>query len=124
MHNRALLIFAGAVLSYQFANAAALPTKAGLLAKRMPEMATVILSICIFAPQLVVAVIAPWVGRQAQNWGRRPLLVLNFTLPTSFCSTNQKSSVAIFSGKPIPRPDRFLSRDKSLKSDHGTFPDD
>jgi hypothetical protein len=28
-----------------------------------------------------------------------------------FYSTNQKSSVAIFIGNPIPRPDRFLSRD-------------
>jgi hypothetical protein len=28
-----------------------------------------------------------------------------------FYPTNQKSSVAIFIGKPIPRPDRFLSRD-------------
>jgi hypothetical protein len=29
-----------------------------------------------------------------------------------FYSTNQKSSVAIFIGKPIPRPDRFLSSDR------------
>ena len=59
---------------------------AGLLAKRMPEMATVILSICIFAPQLVVAAIAPWVGRQAQNWGRRPLLVLCFVALSTRCT--------------------------------------
>ncbi len=84
LHNRALLIFAGAVLSFQFANAAALPTMAGLLAKRIPEM--VILSICIFAPQLVVAAIAPWVGRQAQNWGRRPLLVLCFVALSARCT--------------------------------------
>ncbi len=85
VHNRALLIFAGAVLSFQFANAAALPTMAGLLTKRMPETATLILSICIFAPQLVVAAIAPWVGRQAQNWGRRPLLVLCFVALSARC---------------------------------------
>jgi MFS family permease len=30
------------------------------------------------APQVVVAIIAPWVGRQAQIRGRRPLLLLGF----------------------------------------------
>jgi MFS family permease len=27
-------------------------------------------------PQIIVAVIAPWVGRQAKDWGRRPLLLI------------------------------------------------
>jgi MFS family permease len=86
VRNRALLIFAGAVLSFQFANAAALPAMAGLLAKRIPETATLVLSICIFAPQLIVAAIAPWVGRQAQAWGRRPLLVLCFAALSGRCT--------------------------------------
>jgi MFS family permease len=86
MRNRALLIFAGGAISFQFANAAALPTMAGLLEKRVPEMATVILSFCILGPQLVVAAIAPWVGRQAQNWGRRPLLVLCFAALSVRCA--------------------------------------
>jgi MFS family permease len=30
-------------------------------------------------PQLVVALIAPWIGRQAEIRGRRPLLLLGFT---------------------------------------------
>jgi MFS family permease len=29
-------------------------------------------------PQLVVAAFSPWVGRQAQKWGRRPLLIAGF----------------------------------------------
>jgi MFS family permease len=78
VHNRALMVFASAVLLFQFANAAALPTLAGLLTARQPETATLILSASIFGPQLVVVAIAPWVGRQAQNWGRRPLLSLCF----------------------------------------------
>jgi predicted MFS family arabinose efflux permease len=83
LQNRALLIFAGAVLLFQFANAAALPIMAGLLTMRAPETATLILSICIFAPQFVVAAIAPLVGRKAQSWGRRPLLMLCFIATTS-----------------------------------------
>jgi MFS family permease len=84
--NRALLVFAGAVLLFQFANAAVLPIMAGLLTTRLPETATLILSICIFAPQLVVAAIAPWVGRQAQSWGRRPLLLLCFLALSIRCA--------------------------------------
>jgi MFS family permease len=76
--NRALLIFAAAVVLFQLANAAMLPIIAGILTMRTPETATLVLSICIFAPQFVVAAIAPWVGRKAQSWGRRPLLVLCF----------------------------------------------
>jgi MFS family permease len=78
LRNRALLIFAAAVLLFQFANAATMPVMAGLLTTRQPETATLILSICILAPQFVVAAIAPWVGRQAQSWGRQPLLLLCF----------------------------------------------
>lgn len=86
LHNRALLIFAAAVLLFQFANAAALPVMAGLLTTRLPETATLILSVCILAPQFVVAAIAPWVGRQAELWGRRPLLLLCFVALAIRCS--------------------------------------
>jgi MFS family permease len=77
-YNRPLVIFAGAMFLFQLANAAALPIMAGLLARRTPETATLILSVCIFAPQFVVVAIAPAVGRKAETWGRRPLLVLCF----------------------------------------------
>ena len=84
--NRPLLIFAGAILLFQFANAATMPIMAGLLATRAPETATLILSVCIFAPQFVVAAIAPFVGRQAQIRGRRPLLVLCFVALALRCA--------------------------------------
>jgi MFS family permease len=86
VHNRPLVIFASAVFLFQFANAAALPTMAGLLTTRMPETATLILSVCIFAPQFVVVAIAPWVGRKAQSWGRRPQLTLCFVALAIRCA--------------------------------------
>lgn len=76
--NRPLLIFAAAIVLFQLSNAAMLPIMAGSLTIRVPQWATVVLAICILAPQLVVAVIGPWVGRTAQSWGRRPLLMLCF----------------------------------------------
>jgi MFS family permease len=55
-----------------------LPILAGILAKRVPETAALLISICILVPQFVVVAIAPWIGLEAQNWGRRPLLLLTF----------------------------------------------
>lgn len=78
LRSRALLVFAAAVLLFQLANAALLPIIAGALTALQAERATVILAVGILTPQLVVAVIAPWVGRQAQAHGRRPLLALCF----------------------------------------------
>jgi MFS family permease len=33
---------------------------------------------CIVVPQIVVALLSPWVGRKAQQWGRRPLILIGF----------------------------------------------
>jgi MFS family permease len=76
--NRPLLIFAFAIVLFQLSNAPMLPIMAGSLTTRAPQWATVVISICILAPQFVVALIAPWVGRMAQSWGRRPLLMVCF----------------------------------------------
>ena len=76
--NRALLVFAAAIVLFQLANAAMLPIVAGPLTKGAPQTATAVLAILILAPQFVVAFIAPWVGRKAQSWGRKPLLMLCF----------------------------------------------
>lgn len=84
--NRPLLIFTAAILLFQLANAAALPTMAELLSKRLPATATLILSVCILAPQFVVAAIAPWVGAKAETWGRQPLLSLCFAALAIRCA--------------------------------------
>ncbi|MGB8125421.1 MAG: MFS transporter, partial [Pseudolabrys sp.] len=78
VRNRVLLSFAGTIVVFQLANAAMLPILAGILARRDPETAALVLSICILVPQFVVVAIAPWIGVSAQSWGRRPLLLLTF----------------------------------------------
>jgi predicted MFS family arabinose efflux permease len=78
VRNRPLLIFASAIVVFQLSNAAMLPIMAGSLTTYEPQWATAVIAICILAPQFVVAVIAPWIGRTAQSWGRRPLLMLCF----------------------------------------------
>jgi MFS family permease len=75
---RPLLIFAGCVALFQLANAAMLPLAASMMTLRSAKFATLLVASSIVAPQLIVAVLSPWVGRKAELWGRRPLLVLCF----------------------------------------------
>ncbi|HEY6601644.1 MAG TPA: MFS transporter [Xanthobacteraceae bacterium] len=78
LRDRRLLIFAACILLFQLANAAMLPLMGGILTLRASEWATTLIGACILGPQLVVAGFAPWVGRVADSWGRRPLLFLCF----------------------------------------------
>lgn len=72
-----LLIFGCAILLFHLANAAMLPLMGSVLTKRSSsEWATVLIAACIIGPQLVVALCAPWAGRQAQRLGRRPILLV------------------------------------------------
>jgi MFS family permease len=77
-HNRTLLIFAGCAALFHFANAAMLPLMGSMVTMRSTTWATVLVAACIVVPQLIVAVFSPWVGRRAQQWGRRPLLIIGF----------------------------------------------
>ncbi|MFZ0609531.1 MAG: MFS transporter [Xanthobacteraceae bacterium] len=78
MHNKPLLIFAGCLLLFHLANSAMLPLVGSAVTMRSAHWATVIIAACIVVPQLVVAALSPWVGRRAEIWGRRPLLLIGF----------------------------------------------
>jgi predicted MFS family arabinose efflux permease len=79
LRQKPLLIFAGAVLLLQLANAAMLPLMAGVVTTRSADWAPVLIAFCIVVPQAIVAATSPTVGRKAQQWGRRPLLLVGFT---------------------------------------------
>ena len=78
LRQRPLLIFASSVLLLQLANAAMLPLMAGVVTTRSSQWAPVLIAACIIVPQAIVALMSPSVGRKAQQWGRRPLLLLGF----------------------------------------------
>src|SRR3954454_14177562 len=78
IRQRPLLIFAGSVLLFQLANAAMLPLMAGVVTTRSSQWAPVLIAACIIVPQAIVALASPSVGRKAQAWGRRPLLLIAF----------------------------------------------
>lgn len=78
LHNRPLLIFGGCLLLFHLANAAMLPLMGSVVTMRSARWATILIAACIVVPQLVVAALSPWIGRRAQIWGRRPLLLIGF----------------------------------------------
>jgi predicted MFS family arabinose efflux permease len=78
LNNRPLLIFACCLLLFHLANAAMLPLMGSVVTMRSARWATILIAACIVVPQLVVAALSPWIGRRAQIWGRRPLLLIGF----------------------------------------------
>lgn len=78
VRQRPLLIFALGMLLLQLANATMLPLMAGVVTTRSSQWATVLIAACIIVPQAIVALLSPSVGRKAQAWGRRPLLLIGF----------------------------------------------
>lgn len=76
--NSTLLTFAAGLFLFQLANASMLPLIGEALAYQWESRSSLILSALIILPQIIVAIMATWVGRQAQVRGRRPLLLIGF----------------------------------------------
>jgi len=76
---RGLLIFAGCVFLFQMANASMLPLAGEAFAYNEEALSSLIVTALIVVPQVIVAIMAPWAGRRANTWGRRPLLLVGFT---------------------------------------------
>jgi MFS family permease len=75
---RGLLIFAGCVFLFQMANASMLPLAGEASAYSKQALSSLVFSALIMVPQVIVAIMAPWAGRRANAWGRRPLLLVGF----------------------------------------------
>ena len=73
-----LLTFAACLFLFQLANAAMLPLIGAALVYEGESRSSLIVAALIVLPQIVVAILAPWVGHRAQSWGRRPLLLIGF----------------------------------------------
>lgn len=78
LSKRSLFILAGCVAIFHLANASMLPLMGSVVTARSSQWATVLIAACIVVPQIVVAAVSPWVGRQAQSWGRRRFILIAF----------------------------------------------
>jgi MFS family permease len=76
--DRRMLAYLGCIVLFHLANAAMLPMAAVEVTKRVGGQAGLVIAACILVPQVIVAVLSPRVGRWAQRWGRRPVLMLGF----------------------------------------------
>ena len=80
LRQRPLQVFGCSILLFHLANAAILPLIGSMLTMQSGQWATVLIGACMVGPQIIVALFSPWIGRQAQRWGRRPLLVVGFAV--------------------------------------------
>ncbi len=79
--DRRLVTFAGCAMLFHLSNAAMLPLAAGeVTTKQGGGVASLVIAACVVVPQIVVALISPWVGRSAQTLGRRPMLLLGWSM--------------------------------------------
>ncbi len=78
--NHRLVLFTAALVLFQLADASMLPLIGENLATTTKDQASLWMSGLIIAPQIVVAILAPWVGYHSESRGRKPLLIVGFAL--------------------------------------------
>jgi MFS family permease len=72
--------FVACLFLFQLANAAILPQVSQILVHSEGHSSSLAVSALVVFPQIVVALLSPWVGRTAATWGRRPLLLLGLAI--------------------------------------------
>ena len=80
LENRPLLIFAGCVVLFHFANAAMLPLVGQKLALANEGLGTTLMAACVVIAQVVMIPAALIVGAKADDWGRKPLFLAGFLI--------------------------------------------
>lgn len=80
LRNRNLLVFAVALTLYQFADASMAPLISEHLGSEKGGFGALVMAAMIVVPQVIVAFAAPWVGHYAEEWGRKPVLLIGFAL--------------------------------------------
>ena len=80
LKDRRLAVFAVALLLFQTSSIAILQLAAVQITARLGSRAGVVIAACLIVPQVVVAWISPWLGRAAQQFGRRPLMLAAFAM--------------------------------------------
>jgi MFS family permease len=78
--DRRLLAFTTCLFLFQLANASLLSQVGQTLVHAEGRSSSLVVSALVVFPQVVVALLAPWVGRTAATWGRRPLLVIGLAV--------------------------------------------
>ncbi len=78
--NWRLVLFAGALVLFHFSSASLLPLVSQNLAHSKVANSSLFMGGLIVVPQVVVAILAPWIGYWSELWGRKPLLLAGFAI--------------------------------------------
>jgi len=78
--NSRLYIFAACLFLFQFADASMLPLVGQDLARDHDQPSMVLMAGLIAVPQLITALLSPWVGYHSEKFGRKPLLLFGFAV--------------------------------------------
>ena len=81
--NWKLLLFASCLLLFHVANAPLLPLVSENLAHSKVSQSPLFMAGLLIVPQVVVAILAPWIGYWSELWGRKPLLLIGFAVETA-----------------------------------------
>jgi MFS family permease len=81
--NWRLVLFAGALVLFHLCNASLLPLVSENLAHSKIANSALFMGGLIVVPQVVVAILAPWIGYWSELWGRKPLLLAGFVIETA-----------------------------------------
>ncbi|MCW3477699.1 MFS transporter [Limobrevibacterium gyesilva] len=76
--DRCLLTFAACMALFHLGNAAVLPIAASAITRTGGHGSDLVVAATIIVPQALAALLSPRMGRAAQAWGRRPVLLLGF----------------------------------------------
>ena len=78
--SHALLIFIASLVLFQLSNASLTPLASERLVQHHGPESELVTSGLVVVPQIVSALIAAWVARRAEDWGRKPLLLAGFAV--------------------------------------------
>ncbi len=78
LSDKRVIAFAASVVLFHFANAAMLPLVGQALAQGTTSGASLYMSACIIAAQLVMIPTTAWAGGAAQTWGRKSVFLIAF----------------------------------------------
>jgi MFS family permease len=76
--NRNLLLFAGCLVLFHFSNASLTPLVSQNLALTKAAWSPLVVAGLLIGPQIIVALLAPWIGYWSELWGRKPFLLVGF----------------------------------------------
>ena len=82
LRNRQLMVFSLVLILFQMANASAIPLTAERLGEQDMSRSSLILAGLVLVPQVLAAVLATRVAALADEWGRKPLLLVAFAALT------------------------------------------